>query len=76
MANYDWFSKTTEDYRQEAEHLSNLARMQYTEEGYPEKTLVCLLCGSVVYGKLENKWATLHRTVCKKVTPGKHRKAV
>lgn len=76
MANYDWFDKTPEDYRREAEHSARLASRGYEEKNLKfndVKVLVCVLCGSVVYGTLDEKYATIHRTVCKKVTPGKHR---
>lgn len=74
MADYDWFSKTPDQYRAEQEHSLRLKSMHFAELGYPNKQLVCTLCGSVVYGKLDEQWAILHRSVCKRVTPGKHRR--
>lgn len=74
MANYDWFRETPEQFEAARAQLKRLDTMRFVELGYPDSTLVCLLCGSIIYGTIDDKWATIHRNVCQESTSGKHRR--
>lgn len=73
MASYDWFTPTPAQEKRLKERAERLGRMNFMELGYPDKKLVCSLCGSIIYGTIEDKWAELHRGVCRESTTGKHR---
>ena len=75
MADYDWFAPSDSELRERNRHAKDLIASAFEEVGYPNVTLVCTLCGSVIYGRLGGRYANSHRERCfvQEQVNGKHR---